>query len=106
MKHPIPFRSWTGRAALEIEIPDGTEERWRLKVAVEIAVQARADLSGADLSGAYLSGAYLSGAYLSGAHLSAAPSSRRSSGSSARAWRLPRRSHRMTRHSFTAPARP
>ena len=67
MKHPIPFLSWTGRAALEIEIPDNTKEPWRLKVAVEVAVKSRANLSGAYLRGADLSGANLSGAYLGGA---------------------------------------
>jgi len=44
----------------------------RIKAAVQIAVKARADLSGAYLSGAYLSGAYLAGADLSGADLSGA----------------------------------
>lgn len=28
MKFPIPFCSWTGRAALEIEIPDSTKKRY------------------------------------------------------------------------------
>jgi hypothetical protein len=72
MKFPIPFLAWTGRAALEIDIPDDTEERWRIKVAVEIAVKSEADLSGADLSGADLYGADLPGAKLSGAKLSGA----------------------------------
>ena len=45
-------------------------ENWR--VALELAVKSRADLSGADLSRADLSGADLSGAYLSGADLSGA----------------------------------
>lgn len=49
MKFPIPFLPWTGRAALEIEIPDSTEERFRLKVALEIAVRDRASLVGAQL---------------------------------------------------------
>ena len=43
-----------------------------LKLAVELAVKEKADLSGADLSGAYLRGAYLRGAYLRGADLSGA----------------------------------
>jgi hypothetical protein len=72
MKQLINFRAWTGRAALEIEIPDDTEERWRVRVAVEIAVKSRADLYGADLYGADLYGASLSGANLSGASLSRA----------------------------------
>ena len=44
----------------------------RVKAALQMAVKARANLSGAYLSGADLSGAYLSGAYLSGADLSGA----------------------------------
>jgi hypothetical protein len=43
-----------------------------VKLTLEAAVSARADLSGANLSGADLSGAYLSGADLSGADLSRA----------------------------------
>ena len=65
----IPFLAWTGKAALEIDIPDDTQERWRLKVAAEIAWKSRAYLRDADLSGAYLGGADLRGAYLSGAYL-------------------------------------
>ena len=65
----IPFLSWTGKAALEVEIQDGTEERFRLKLAVELSVGKRANLSGANLRGAYLSGANLRGASLSGADL-------------------------------------
>ena len=65
----IPFLAWTGKAALEIEIPDSTDECWRIKVAVEIAWKSRADLSGADLSGANLRGANLGGADLGGADL-------------------------------------
>jgi uncharacterized protein YjbI with pentapeptide repeats len=47
-----------------------------VKLTLEAAVSARADLSGANLSGADLSGAYLSGADLSGADLSRANLSR------------------------------
>ena len=65
----IPFLSWIGKAALEVEIPDGTEERFRLKVAVELSVGKRADLRGAYLYGADLYGADLYGAYLYGADL-------------------------------------
>ena len=65
----IPFLAWTGKAALEIEIPDSTEECWRLKVAVEIAWKSRANLGGADLGGAYLRDADLRGANLGGANL-------------------------------------
>ena len=65
----IPFLSWTGKAALEVEIPDGTEERFRLKLAVELSVGKCADLRDANLRGADLRGAYLSGADLRGADL-------------------------------------
>jgi hypothetical protein len=74
----IPFCAWSGKAALEVEIPDSTEKRFHIKVAVEIAWGksranlSRADLSGADLSGANLSRANLYGADLSGADLSGA----------------------------------
>ena len=52
----IPFLSWTGKAALEVEIPDGTEERFRLKLAVELSVGKCADLRDANLRGANLRG--------------------------------------------------
>ncbi len=61
------------------EIPDDTQEKWRIKVALELAVKAKANLTcanlpGTNLSGTNLSGADLytpplSGASLSGAHL-------------------------------------
>ena len=93
---PCSYRSTscleTGRAPLEIEIPDDTEERFRLRAAVEIAVQkearlvgadlaradlaranlARANLARADLDGADLAGANLDGADLAGADLARA----------------------------------
>ncbi len=47
-------------------------ERSRLGAAVEIAVEARANLAGADFKGAYLGGANLAGAYLVGANLAGA----------------------------------
>jgi hypothetical protein len=72
MKQLINFLAWTGRAALEIDIPDDTKYQFRLRVAVEIAVKSGADLSRANLSEAYLSRANLSGANLSGANLSGA----------------------------------
>ncbi len=72
MKIAIPFLAWSGKIALEIEIPDDTDERFRLRAAVEIAVGRKANLSDADLSGANLSAADLSGANLSAADLSAA----------------------------------
>ena len=72
MKFAIPFLAWTGRASLEIEIPDDTDERWRLKVALEIAVRDGASLDGASLVGASLVGASLDGASLDGASLDGA----------------------------------
>ena len=44
-------------------------EAENMKIAVKLAIEAKADLSGADLSGADLSGADLSGANLRGANL-------------------------------------
>jgi hypothetical protein len=73
MKVEIPFLSWTGKAALEVEISDDTEGMFWLRAALEVAVKRGANLSGANLSGADLSGASLrgaSGADLSGADLS------------------------------------
>ncbi len=72
MKFPIPFRDWTDRANLEVEIPDDTELGFRLKVAVEVSVKSGVNLSGANLSGANLSGANLFRADLSRANLSGA----------------------------------
>jgi len=83
MLFTIPFRSWTGKAAFEVEIADDVEPRFQMRAALSVVIGkakekgeranlSRADLSGADLSGAYLSGADLSGAYLSGANLSGA----------------------------------
>jgi len=68
----IPFLAWTGKAALEVEIPDDTAEPLRFRVALEVSVGRRAYLSGANLSDANLSGANLSDANLSGANLSGA----------------------------------
>ena len=56
----IPFLAWTGKAALEVEIPDDTAEPLRFRVALEVSVGRRAYLSGANLSDANLSGANLS----------------------------------------------
>jgi uncharacterized protein YjbI with pentapeptide repeats len=72
MKVEIPFLSWTGKAALEVEISDDTEGMFWLRAALEVAVKRGANLSGADLSGADLSGADLSFANLSFADLSGA----------------------------------
>ena len=72
MKVEIPFLSWTGKAALEVEISDDTEGMFWLRAALEVAVKRGAILLGANLSGANLSGASLRGASLSGANLSGA----------------------------------
>jgi hypothetical protein len=69
MKFPIPFLSWTGRAALEVEIPDGTDDHFRLRAAVEVAVKDHARLDYASLVGASLNGARLDHASLVGASL-------------------------------------
>jgi hypothetical protein len=69
MLFKIPFRSWTLRAALEIEIPDDTAEAFRMRAALQIAVGRRENLRGAVLRGAVLCGAVLRGADLSGADL-------------------------------------
>jgi hypothetical protein len=55
MKVEIPFLSWTGKAALEVEISDDTEGMFWLRAALEVAVKRGANLSGANLSGADLS---------------------------------------------------
>ena len=84
----IPFLSWTGKAALEVEVSDGIEEclrlkaaalevevsdgieeYLRLKAAVEISVGNRANLAGANLGDAYLHGANLRDANLRDAYL-------------------------------------
>jgi hypothetical protein len=67
----------TAKVIYTQEIPDDTEEHLRCKVALELAVKARADIAGADLARAYLAGAYLAGAnlaraYLAGAYLAGA----------------------------------
>jgi hypothetical protein len=69
MKVEIPFLSWTGKAALEVEISDDTEGMFWLRAALEVAVKRGAILLGANLSGASLRGASLRGASLRGADL-------------------------------------
>jgi hypothetical protein len=68
MKIEIKNR-WFGTVLFVAEVPEGTESGMTMRLALEQAVAAGANLSGADLSGAYLSGANLSGADLSGAYL-------------------------------------
>ena len=53
----------------ECDIPDDCEESVRLKLALKIAVEKKADLRGANLRGADLCGADLCGANLRGANL-------------------------------------
>ncbi len=69
MKMQIPFCPYTGKAALEIEIPDDTESPFHMRAAVEIAIKADADLTGADLTHANLAYAYLARANLVRANL-------------------------------------
>jgi hypothetical protein len=69
MKYAIKFLHHVHRDPLEVKIPTGTAERYRLREALESAVRADADLSGADLEEAYLACAHLDGAHLSGAYL-------------------------------------
>ena len=67
----IPFYNrWTGAVICEIEIPDDTPERRRVKVALELAVKTGAILTGADLTDANLTDANLTRAKLDGANLS------------------------------------
>jgi hypothetical protein len=78
MKWPLSFLSWSGKASIEVDIPDDTEENVRLKVALEIAVKKEINLDylelpyGARLVGARLDGASLDGASLDGASLDGA----------------------------------
>lgn len=68
LKHEIKNR-WTGAVLFTADVPEGTESGMVARVALEQAVEARADLGGADLRDAYLRGANLGGAYLRGAYL-------------------------------------
>jgi len=61
------FHRWTAAVLFECEVDDN--EQFKMRVAVQLAVKARADLHGADLSGANLSGADLHGANLRDAYL-------------------------------------
>jgi len=72
MKVEIPFLSWTGKAALEVEISDDTEGMFWLRAALEVAVKRLANLRGANLIGVDLSGADLSFANLRDADLNGA----------------------------------
>ena len=68
MKHQIKSR-WTDAVLFECEIPDDTPSGLAVRVALEKAVEANANLSGADLRDANLSCAYLRGANLRDADL-------------------------------------
>ena len=56
----------------EADIPDDTESGLQMRVALEKATAAGANLDGANLDGADLAGANLAGAYLAGAYLARA----------------------------------
>ncbi|CAB3910012.1 hypothetical protein LMG26842_05819 [Achromobacter dolens] len=71
MNHEIKNR-WTGAVLFTADVPEGTESGMVARVALEQAVEARANLGGAYLGGAYLGGAYLGGAYLRDANLGGA----------------------------------
>ena len=65
---------WTGGVIFSAEVgvtPD-MWPRFKLGLAVRLAVEKHTNLTGADLAGAYLAGAYLAGADLTGADLAGA----------------------------------
>ncbi len=69
MKFKIPFLKFTGKVPLEVEIPDDTETRYRLRTAVVVAIGDGANLRETDLRWAILRWAILRGADLRGATL-------------------------------------
>lgn len=71
MKIAIKHR-WTDDTLYEADIPDETPSGLQMRVALEKATAARANLVGAYLADAYLAGAYLVGASLVGADLTGA----------------------------------
>ncbi|MFY1884168.1 pentapeptide repeat-containing protein [Achromobacter xylosoxidans] len=71
MKHEIKNR-WTGAVLFTADVPEGTESGLIARVALEQAVEARADLCDANLGGANLCDANLGGADLRGANLGGA----------------------------------
>ena len=71
MKHPIKHR-YTNAVLFEADIPDDTPSGLVVRVALEQATKARANLDGAYLARANLDGANLAGAYLAGANLARA----------------------------------
>ncbi|ASC63625.1 hypothetical protein B9P52_04660 [Achromobacter denitrificans] len=68
MKHEIKNR-WTGTVLFTADVPEGTESGLITRVALEQAVEARANLGDANLRGANLRGANLGDANLRGANL-------------------------------------
>jgi uncharacterized protein YjbI with pentapeptide repeats len=67
----VEIRSrWTDEVLFAAEVPEGLERGLHMRVALEQATAARANLRGANLRGADLSGATLRDANLSGANLS------------------------------------
>ncbi|WYX08194.1 pentapeptide repeat-containing protein [Achromobacter xylosoxidans] len=68
MNHEIKNR-WTGAVLFTADVPEGTESGMVARVALEQAVEARADLRDADLRDADLRGANLGDADLRGAYL-------------------------------------
>ncbi|MFY2599348.1 pentapeptide repeat-containing protein [Achromobacter xylosoxidans] len=68
MKHEIKNR-WTGAVLFTADVPEGTESGLVARVALEQAVEARANLRDAYLGGANLGGANLRGANLGDAYL-------------------------------------
>ncbi|CUJ41987.1 Type III effector pipB2 [Achromobacter xylosoxidans] len=71
MKHAIKNR-WTGAVLFTADVPEGTESGMVVRVALEQAVEARANLGDANLGGANLGDANLRGANLRGAYLGGA----------------------------------
>ena len=63
---------WNGSVLFTAEIPDDTPSGLEMRVALEKATAARANLAGAYLAGANLARANLAGAYLAGANLAGA----------------------------------
>ena len=63
---------WTGAVLFTADVPEGTESGLIARVALEQAVEARANLGDANLGGANLGGANLRGANLGGAYLGGA----------------------------------
>ena len=71
MKHPIKHR-YTNAVLFEADIPDDTPSGLVVRVALEQATKARANLDGAYLARANLDGANLDRANLAGAYLDSA----------------------------------